>query len=509
MSKAGIKIVLMLTCLVVFITQSVFSAEHKKQIVCLGDQITNGNWREEMIGNGTRWVDVLASYAKGMEVINAGTDGMFAGDIHYLNNILKTYPDADIYVIYLGINDLIKIDQIDPAAVASVGAKILRMVRTIKTVNRSAEIAIVAPQRINYDKASETEKERGVKEFSPVLSDMLDGSLEVVAKREDVHLVRLIDEMPDNMLADGVMPNIKGHEKIAELIWDSISEPEFKALKVHELAAIAPPPVGTPLTNKIGTESIIEGVSKDNEELRGVGSNAGNTVKTNDYRSRAKSYIDKSLSKEIVSKAAYEAGKGLGNILVKQAEEKLLAGVDKIMNNQFAPGYIEMAAVGQSADIIYKIPEPSRVESFITDIAVKNKNYEILADAVNWDKVSAPENREKNQEVAEKKSENTAIEEKAEIDAVVAEKQKPEPVNLAKAAEKDIIETNNEIIDVWLPELELGEDNTAKHEKTIELAEAEKLSDKITDNEVEEVFAGADPIEYTGYEVLVHTGINE
>ncbi len=509
MSKAGAKIVIMLVCLGFFMTQCVFSAEHKKQIVCLGDQITKGNWREEMIGNGTRWVDVLASFAKNMDVINAGADGMHAGDIHYLNNILKTYPNADIYVIYLGTNDLMEIDSIDPSAVASVGAKILRMVRAIKKVNNSAEIAIVAPQRINYDKASDLEKNHGVNEFSPVLSDMLDGSLEVVAKRENIHLVRLIDEMSDSMLADGVMPNIKGHEKIAELIWENISEPQIKALGIHEIAMMAPPPVGAPLTNKIGTESIIDGVNKDNEEMRSVGSNVEYAETVNDYRSRAKSYIDKSLSTDVVSKAAYEVGKGLGKILVKEAEEKLLAGVDKVMSKQFNPDYVELAAAGQSSDITYKIPEPSRVESFITDIDVNNKNYEILADAVDWDEVSVPEKTEKTQEEVKNIQIAESIEEDVKLTETVAEDKKAEPVNLAQAAQKDIIENKHEIIDVWLPELELGEENTAEQAKNIELAEAAEISDKIAQNEVEEVFAGADPIEYTGYEVMIHTGINE
>ena len=502
MYRYGLKpIVLLILYFVIALTQ-VNAAEHKKQIVCLGDEITRGMWREEMIGNGTRWVDILASYDKNADIINAGVDGMKAGNIEYLNNILGEYPNADMYIIYLGVNDLKKINIIDPAAVASVGAKVLRMVRTIKRKAPESEITIVAPQRIYFDKASKDQLANGVGEQTEVLSEMLDGSLAVVAKRENVRFIELIDKIQPQMLVDGVNPNIAGHARIAELVWDEISHPYEKKDPVMAQISIAPPPVGVPDTNKPGTESLVSAITEDVDELRGMGSKVEYFGKGDDFKARAKNYVDYKQVQNIVTKDAYNLGSSISKELVKTAESILICDIDKVMEAQFVNPDIENSNV---SEIYYKLPEPSRVESYITTINTGSDKNENLAEAVDWEQVEF-----KSDKIGKEPEQIiTAKEEKIDsnIEAIA------QKVDIKEVAQKDIIKENAEITEVWLPELELGVEDTAQKAKTeIRLAELEKAEEsslQINNNEVKEVFAISEKIEYTGYEVLVHTGIYE
>ena len=476
-----------------------------KQVICIGDDITKGVWREEMIGNGTRWVDLLASYDKNIEVVNAGENGLLAGNVRYLSGVLEQYPAADMYIIYLGINDLLKIEQVDSAAVASIGAKILRMVRTIKSVNPEADITIVAPQRINYDTASEEELAEGVREYSPVLSDMLDGSLEVVAEHEKVRLVELIDKITPDMLADGVKPNKKGHEKIAALIWKEITEPYINSDKDKNMVVMAPPPVGLPVVNPAGTEKVVAGISQDNSELQGVGSQVSLHENTGCLSLRAKNYVDKQLVQGVVTKEAYRLGKGVVTSIIASLESILVHNVDHLMNielKQNAGGMISEENMG--SEIVYNVPEKSRVESFITTVKAGDGIYETLADAVDWSKIKLETDAEIEKNATYVK--NT----KSEVIDSQPEIVESSKIDIKEVAERDIID-NNEIINIWLPELDLAYAEVEQNElqKAEALDNIEKESVKLAKSEVKEVFAVADPIEYTGYEVMVHTGISE
>ena len=502
MYRYGLKpIVLLILYFVIALTYT-NAAEHKKQIVCLGDEVTRGMWREEMIGNGTRWVDILASYDKNTDIINAGVDGMKAGNIEYLNHILDEYPNAEMYIIYLGINDLKKIKAINPAAVASVGAKVLRMVRAIKLKAPEAEITIIAPQRIYFENASKEQLSNGVGEQSEVLSEMLDGSLAVVAKRENVRFIELIDQIQPQMLADGVNPNVAGHAKIAELVWNEISHPFTKSDSVMAQNNIAPPPVGVSDINKPGTESLVSAVAEDVDELRGMGSKVENVGKGDNFKARAKNYVDYKQVQSVITKDAYNLGNSISKALVKKAESILIYDIDKVMEAQFINPNIKNS---NETEICYKLPEPSRVESYITTINTGSDKNENLAEAVDWDQVEFKPN------AIEKDSEQIVVAEKVNADSGM--KNITQDVDIAEVAEKDIIKENAELTEVWLPELDLGAENTAQKANTeIKLAELEKAEEstlQIKNNEVKEVFAVSEKIEYTGYEVLVHTGIYE
>ncbi len=494
--RLAIILILMIVCAYSADLQKV---EGKERVVCMGDEITKGYWREELIGNGTCWVDILAAYNSDIEVINAGVDGMEAGKVAYLQGVLDEYPDADTYIIYFGINDIKRITSIDPGGAASVGAKVLRMVRKIKLSAPKARIVLVAPQRIEYAGLSAENKAAGYNANSEVLCDMIAGSIKVVAEREQVEFVSLLDQITPNMLADGVRPNREGHAEIAKIIWNKLDNPGSGSGEDILSVQMAPPPVGVPAVNEQGTETIIAGVNNDIQELAGIGSRVEVVESKEQYiDGRATKFVDKALTAGIVSKNAYDIGNKLAGVVLDKIEGILIREVDVVMAAQFADKSLSSDGIAQEGNVQYNLPEPSSVASFITKIEAENNNYELLASAVDWDGVEVERNIDKVKKISVQKvkKEEKIVAAKTEID-------------LQKNAEKDII-SQKEIIEVWLPELELIEDNTKDRAKIINNLEiTEKEAVALNSTEVKEVFAILEPIEYTGYEVLIHTGIGK
>src|SRR6185312_10612560 len=72
-----------------------------RQIVCFGDSITYGAQVD-----GHSWVYFLSEDHPGIDFINAGRSGRKTADRNELLPVLKKYPNADDYLIFLGVNDL-------------------------------------------------------------------------------------------------------------------------------------------------------------------------------------------------------------------------------------------------------------------------------------------------------------------------------------------------------------------------------------------------------------------
>jgi len=72
-----------------------------KQVICFGDSITYGAQVD-----GHSWVYFLSKEHADIDFINAGRSGRKTSDRKELLPVLKEYPNADYYTIFLGVNDL-------------------------------------------------------------------------------------------------------------------------------------------------------------------------------------------------------------------------------------------------------------------------------------------------------------------------------------------------------------------------------------------------------------------
>src|SRR6476469_9454389 len=71
------------------------------EVVCFGDSITFGAKVE-----GKSWVSYLQEQHPDVEFVNAGRSGRKTADKKELLPVLEKYPNADSYLIFLGVNDL-------------------------------------------------------------------------------------------------------------------------------------------------------------------------------------------------------------------------------------------------------------------------------------------------------------------------------------------------------------------------------------------------------------------
>src|SRR5215831_5594696 len=72
-----------------------------KQVVCFGDSITFG-----ALVDGKSWVYFLSKDHSDIDFVNAGRSGRKTSDGKELLPVLEKYPNADYYLIFLGVNDL-------------------------------------------------------------------------------------------------------------------------------------------------------------------------------------------------------------------------------------------------------------------------------------------------------------------------------------------------------------------------------------------------------------------
>jgi lysophospholipase L1-like esterase len=70
-------------------------------VVCFGDSITYGAQVD-----GHSWVYFLSQKHPGIDFVNAGRSGRKTSDKKELLPVLKKYPNANYYLIFLGVNDL-------------------------------------------------------------------------------------------------------------------------------------------------------------------------------------------------------------------------------------------------------------------------------------------------------------------------------------------------------------------------------------------------------------------
>ena len=182
-----------------------------KQVVCFGDSITFG-----ALVDGKSWVYFLSQDHPDIQFINAGRSGRKTSDTKELLPVLEKYPNADSYLIFLGVNDLK--DGTD-SMVNQCVVNMRWMIGEIKKTNNKAMIVILSPADINLESMNDINKNKKYNQNTKQSLYKLEKKYANLAKEEHVKFISLLHAVSAPNYVDGLHPNIDGQKEIAKAVW--------------------------------------------------------------------------------------------------------------------------------------------------------------------------------------------------------------------------------------------------------------------------------------------------
>ncbi|MCF7803666.1 MAG: SGNH/GDSL hydrolase family protein [Candidatus Marinimicrobia bacterium] len=192
------------------------SADSQRKVVCFGDSITNG-----ARADGDSWVHYLKQEHPGINWVNAGRNGRKTADRGQLLPVIENNPDADYFLIFLGVNDL---KDGTKAIVASCVENVRWMIEIIRERNAEAEIVLLAPTDINLDTMDSVNVRKMYNENTKQSLQILESEYRTLAKRRSVEFISLLNAVSPPNYVDGLHPNRAGQKEIARAVWEGFEK---------------------------------------------------------------------------------------------------------------------------------------------------------------------------------------------------------------------------------------------------------------------------------------------
>jgi len=186
------------------------------QVVCFGDSITHGSE-----ANGFGWVQFLKTNHPDIDFINSGRNGRKTSDKKELEKMLVDYPNANYYLIFLGVNDL---KDANDSLVNNCVTNVKWMIEKIKSVNENAEVVILSPSSINLKTMSEINVKKKYNGNTKKALKTLEGKYKKLAKQMDVGFISLLHTVSNGNYLDGLHPNKAGESQIADAVWKGLNK---------------------------------------------------------------------------------------------------------------------------------------------------------------------------------------------------------------------------------------------------------------------------------------------
>jgi len=187
-----------------------------KQVVCFGDSITHG---AEV--DGQSWVWFLSKEHSDIDFVNAGRNGRKTADKQELIPVLKEYPNADCYMIFLGVNDL---KNGNDSMVNNCVANMKWMIGAIRKVNSEAKIVLLAPSDINLETMNDINRNKKYNENTKQSLYKLEKKYKELSDKEHTGFISLLHVVSKANYADGLHPNIDGQKEIANAVWKGLKK---------------------------------------------------------------------------------------------------------------------------------------------------------------------------------------------------------------------------------------------------------------------------------------------
>lgn len=202
-------------CLTFFIAMT-FDGRIKGKVVCFGDSITHG-----AKVNGHSWVYFLSQKYKDINFVNAGRNGRKTSDKEEILPMLKENPDADYFLIFLGVNDL----KDGNDSLVNVCVENMKwMINKIRETNSKTKIVILSPTDINLKTMSALNVKKKYNENTKQSLRSLEKRYKELAKEESVGFISLLKTVSRPNYVDGLHPNENGQQQIAGAVWNELNK---------------------------------------------------------------------------------------------------------------------------------------------------------------------------------------------------------------------------------------------------------------------------------------------
>jgi len=202
-------------CLTIF-TVMMYKTGIEGKVVCFGDSITHG-----AKVNGHSWVYYLSKEHKDINFVNAGRNGRKTSDKEELLPVLKKNPDADYFLIFLGVNDL---KNGNDSLVNICVENMKWMINKIHETNEKTKIVILSPTDINLKTMSALNVKKNYNENTKHSLYELEKRYKELAKSDSLGFISLLHTVSPPNYVDGLHPSEKGQQQIAEAVWKAMNK---------------------------------------------------------------------------------------------------------------------------------------------------------------------------------------------------------------------------------------------------------------------------------------------
>lgn len=186
-------------------------------VVCFGDSITYG---AKVDGDSWVWFLQQAKHP-GVHFVNEGRSGRKTADKEELLPVLKKYPHASCYLLFLGVNDL---KNGNDSMVENCVRNMKWMIGRIRNADPGARIVMLAPTDINIGIMTSLNKRKQYNENTRRSLALLEKKYRALAREEHTGFLSLLHVVSRPNYADGLHPNVAGQREIAAAVWKGLQK---------------------------------------------------------------------------------------------------------------------------------------------------------------------------------------------------------------------------------------------------------------------------------------------
>ncbi len=199
---------------VLLFSGSVMTDKISGTVVCFGDSITRGAKVD-----GHSWVYFLSKEHPEVNFVNEGRNGRKTSDRVSILPVLRKYPHAEMFLIFLGVNDL---KDGNDGMVNSCVENMRWMIRQVRENDGRTKIVILSPTQIDLRRMSPLNVKKLYNSNTERSLISLEKRYRGLAREDSAGFISLLRAVSPGNYVDGLHPDEAGQQQIARAVWKGL-----------------------------------------------------------------------------------------------------------------------------------------------------------------------------------------------------------------------------------------------------------------------------------------------